>query len=294
MNRLRFSPGWFRAVTTAALLALTALVTAQAQEQTAPASAADRTTPAEVEPTSLVRNKQAWLYNPRERTRSAIRALEQEQPEAAIEAAAVARDIDSDDPAGAFNLGTVRLLAGDGGGAAEDLTPVAESDSPLATDAAYNLGSARYQQQQFDDAIGWYEETLRRDPSRVDAKINLELALQQRQQQEQEQDDAEEQQEPQDQQPSPQDEKQSEDAAQPPEPSPGQEQQQEDPSPGDQQPSGQRQGEEESPLPQFEPRPDMTAEEAASLLEAVEAMEREARQDMQPEARQAAPGNRDW
>lgn len=265
-------------------IALAAVVAALGQETATPRTPASP--PAVESPGTPLASREAWLYNPRERTRAATRALEQKQPDEAIAAATIAHDIDPEDQLGPFNLGTVRLLAGDASGAVEPLARVAEADSPLDVDAAYNLGSAHHQEQELDQAIRWYEETLRRDPSRVDAKINLELALEQRQQQQQ---DAGDPQQP--------DQQQSEDEEQPSleqrTPEDGEQDQSEGPTQEEQQ-NPSRAEEQESPLPQFEPRPDMTAEEAASLLEAVEAMEREAREGMQPQARRAAPGDRDW
>lgn len=273
-------------------IALAAVVAVQGQETATPPTPASP--PAVEFPGTPLASSEAWLYNPRERTRAATRALEQEQPDEAIAAATVAHDIDPEDQLGTFNLGTVRLLAGDASGAVEPLARVAEADSPLDVDAAYNLGSAHHQAQELDQAVLWYEETLRRDPSRVDAKINLELALEQRQQQQQ---DAGDQQQP-DQQQSENDEQPSTEGEERPSPEPrtpedGEQDQSEGPTQEEQQNPSQP-DEQESPLPQFEPRPDMTAEEAASLLEAVEAMEREARDEMQPQARRAAPGDRDW
>lgn len=280
-----------RGVRTAALVAiLTGAGLPWAWPQQSPVTSESDPAVTEGPAAAPLMRKQGWLYNLRERTRAAVEALEDERPEAAVEAATVAHDLDKDDPVGAFNLGTVNLLAGDASEAAVQLAKVAESDSPVAVDAAYNLGSAHHRQRQLDDAIHWYEEALRRDPSRVEAKINLELALQRRQQQQQEQRTGDEDRQDQDQ--TPQEEQQSDASSQ-------QEQAAEDEESDNAEADQPRQGEPQpdpgqSPLPQFQPRPDMTAEEAASLLEAIEAMEREAREEMQPEFRRRAPGDRDW
>lgn len=75
-----------------------------------------------------------------------------------------------------------------------------------------------------------------------------------------------------------------------------QEQQQQDPQNQEQQnENGSGQDQQESPLPQFEDLPDMTAEEAAAILEAIENMEREQRRQEALEAAKAnVGGKKDW
>ncbi len=53
------------------------------------------------------------------------------------------------------------------------------TDGDLTTDSHYNRGNYHFQQQLFDTAIEDYKAALRRDPADLDAKYNLELALQQ-------------------------------------------------------------------------------------------------------------------
>lgn len=72
----------------------------------------------------------------------------------------------------------------------------------LAPQAYYNLGNTFFMGQAVAEAIEAYKEALRRDPDDLDAKHNLELALQLQQQQQQQQagGNPQEQQDPQDQQ----------------------------------------------------------------------------------------------
>lgn len=183
----------------------------------------------------------------------------------------------------------------------------------------------------YQQAIDAYKQSLRRDPNFDDAKFNLELAqklleeLQQQQQdqpqnqdqQQQDQDqqnedsenqqnqdpqqdqqdqqDQEQQEQDQEQQQDQQETQDSEDSQQQDQQQQDQQQQdqQQDPQQNpDQQPQNQQQ---ESPLPQFEDLPDMSAEEAAAILEAIENMEREQRrQEALEAAKKSGKGKKDW
>jgi Ca-activated chloride channel homolog len=61
---------------------------------------------------------------------------------------------------------------------------VAQSDA-LAQNSYFNAGNAAFNTQGWDAAIESYRQALLRNPDDLDAKVNLELALQQKQQQEQ-------------------------------------------------------------------------------------------------------------
>jgi tetratricopeptide (TPR) repeat protein len=84
---------------------------------------------------------------------------------------------------------------------------IESGDPELVSKGWYNLGNALYRQQQLQEALEAYKQSLRADPSDADAKHNLERVLEQMQEQEQEQggeggegDDRQEQQEQQEQQ----------------------------------------------------------------------------------------------
>lgn len=216
-----------------------------------------------------------WLFNPRERTLHAKAAGLRGDVEESAAALETALRLAPDDPAVQYNAGTARLATGG------DAAPLLESaarlgDGVVAPRAFYNLGNARMGAGDLPGAVEAYRQTLRRAPADADAKFNLELA--QRLLEEQRRPPPPEEQEPpqqqQDSQPEPQ------------QPPPQDEQQSPEPERDD---GGQR------PLPQFRDLPDMTAEEAAAILEAVENMERERRREEAREAsRSRARTEKDW
>ena len=73
------------------------------------------------------------------------------------------------------------------------------ADEALSAEAWFNLGNSHFVQEEWKQAVEAYKEALRVNPEDVDAKYNLELALnqiQQEQEQEEQQQDQDEQQEP--------------------------------------------------------------------------------------------------
>jgi len=236
---------------------------------------------------------ESWLFNSRERTESAIEALENGDAETGAEALDVAARIDPNDPLTRFNAGTGRLLA-ERDDAVEELEQAAALAPPeLAPRAHYNLGNARLAAGDPAAAVESFKDSLRLAPDQADAKHNLELALKALEQQNSGQgedqetpegeDEGEEEQSSSDgSQDSPQDEQQ----PQGEENSPNQDES------GQPQPDGEPR---ESPLPNFEDQPDMTAEQAAAILEAVENLEREQRQKQAAERlKSRKKGDRDW
>ena len=63
----------------------------------------------------------------------------------------------------------------------------------LSQNSLYNLGNTFFQSQQFEEAIEAYKEALRLKPDDIEAKHNLELALQQLQQQQEQQQEQQQQ-----------------------------------------------------------------------------------------------------
>jgi len=231
---------------------------------------------------------EALRYNSVERTHSGISALENGNLGAAVERFDTAMHLDKTNPVTFFNAGTARLIAGQQGAAAQLQEIVEVAPEHLQPSAHYNLGNARLAEGNPVAAVDAYKQVLRVAPDYMDAKFNLEVAqrlLEQQQEQEQQNQDSPEgepSEQPQDQQPEPQ-------PGEDPEEKPGEQ-------PEDQQGSGNEEEEQQqSPLPDFEDQEDMTAEQAAAILEAVENLEREQRRQQAAErARKRAKSGKDW
>lgn len=256
------------------------------------------------------------LFNSAERTERGAESFAEGEPSAALDPLETALRLRGDDPIAQYNAGTARLAAASGD-AASLLESASAADSPrLASRASYNLGNARMAANDLPGAIDAFKDALRRDSAMDDAKFNLELAqrlLEEQQQQQENQDgppqeDDQQQEQQQEQDSGDQDQQDSEQDQQEQEPQDSdqdqqeQDQQQQDQQQQDQQEQDQQQQEQqqqqqqkESPLPQFEDQKDMTAEEAAAILEAIENMEREQRRQQALEAAKAATGRKkDW
>lgn len=255
------------------------------------------------------------LYNPRRRTEEAVEAYRAGDAEAAAaraeKALAVAPQREGEDgalhadPRLAFNAGTARLAAGREGRAVELLEQAAtHAPTSLAPAAHYNLGNARLAAGDTAGAVEAFKAALRHDPTDADAKHNLEVALRRLEEErkmplrppqespggerpgEEEQGEGGGSDEPAD------EVRDDTDAA---DPGDGEEEGRSAPTPPPGE-GGQERGEPgESPLPRFEDQPDMTAEQAAALLEAVENLERRQRQQEAAErARRSDRGEKDW
>ncbi|HEY4563418.1 MAG TPA: VWA domain-containing protein, partial [Thermoanaerobaculia bacterium] len=240
-----------------------------------------------------------WMYNPRERTERSIEEYQKGKAKAAVGPADTAERLAPNDPTVQYDAGTVHLGAGDSRKAVSLLEKAAKGAEPgLSPAAHYNLGNARLAAGDADGAVEAYKEALREQPGSQDAKHNLELALREAQKQRmggRGNPSGSRGQQKQNQQPSNQ---------------PGQGSPQQKPgnqSPGAQQQARpqQGQGEQGQPqkpgegqddrLPQFRNQPDMSAREAASVLSAVEGLERQQRRDQAAKrARQNAARGKDW
>lgn len=262
---------------------------------------------------------ETWRFNARERTARGLAAWKNEKPDAAVPAFDSALRLRPDDPLATYNAGTARLGAGEPG--AEALLARAAQGLPadLAPDAYYNLGNARLAGQNAKGAIDAYREALRRRPDFNEAKRNLELAwklLEQQQQQQQEQkqqdqkqDQKQQKQEQQSGQGQENEQQHSSDDSSKPGNEPPSQEEQNRPSPpredgeersqsgdpqqdrGESSPSNAQQ----RPLPQFHDQQDMTAEQAAAILQAVENLERQQRREQAAErARGKARVEKDW
>ncbi len=272
---------------------------------------------------------EGWLFNPDERTARGIERIDRGEFPEAVEPLSSALRLMEGRPDAQYNAGTARLEAR--AGDAVRLLEAAAEGAPdeLRVEAHYNLGNARMAGHDLEGAVEAYQQALRLDPSFEDAKFNLELALQrlkqdpQQQQQDQTEDDPQEDQdqEGQDQEDQPDSEEgdQSDPKQQRQEPGEGEPKQQqrdssssdepsenrsesdpqsaETPSPGEDPTESQESGEPKpnSPLPQFRDLLDMTAEEAAAILEAIENLEREQRrQQALAAAKRTSRGGKDW
>ncbi len=233
---------------------------------------------------------ESWLFNPRERTE---RGLEAEVAETAAEAFDAAARLAPDDPVARFNAGTGRLLA-ERPDAIEELQQAATLAPPeLQPRTLYNMGNAQLAADDPAAAVEAYKTSLRIDPDQPDAKHNLELALRLLEQQNSGQGEDQE---------TPDGENQGE---QEQSPAGGREDPQEDPRQQEGEQDPQQQGEEgreqpqdserERPLPNFDEQEDMSAEQAAAILEAVENLEREQRREQAAERlKTRRSGDRDW
>jgi tetratricopeptide (TPR) repeat protein len=247
----------------------------------------------------------AWveriLWNAGDRTEEGLAQLEEGETLAAVEQLERAHRIAPDDPRVAYNAGTARLLAGRSD-AVELLAATAETAPPdLAPDAFYNLGNAHLEDDHPGRAVAAYEEALRRRPDFEDAKFNLEVALARAADDRMRFGPPEDS--PEGNRDGDQDEsdRSSDDGQRPPD----EERDDEDSSNTD--PSGDRQDEQtdsrgggagqrpEPLLPDFEEQADMTAEQAAALLQAVENLERRERQARAAEAAaRTERAEKDW
>lgn len=240
---------------------------------------------------------EAWLHNARERTGEGRAAWQRGDHAAAARAFDQALELGGEEAALPFNAGTGHLAAGTPGAAlpllqraadAGAAAPAGSAAAALRPDALYNLGNAHLAAGDAQAAADAYRACLRLAPDHLPAKHNLELALK-RNEQPSPQQSPDGQGDPRegDRQPQPQS-GEGDGRGQPP------------PQPGEQ-PGGAPQQQPPPPrssrLPNFDPQEDMSADQAANLLEAVENLEREQRRaQAEEERRQRARRSteKDW
>lgn len=298
----------FTPVPNFARLLLPALLVASslfAQGASGPTSGASQSATPALEP---------YRFNARERTARGLAEWERGQPEAAVAPLDSALRLRPDDPLTLFNAGTAHLGAKRPDAAALLEKAAKEAPPELAADALYNLGNARLGAEDAKGAIDAYKGALKSRSDFAEAKRNLELAVrlleqqqeQQKQQQQQQQNDQQKQQQkPEGQKGEPNDQnsdssgQENRSGEKPPE------QNRDSKSPEQQEPqsNGGQQGargdserpEQNRPLPQFQDQQDMSAEQAAAILQAVENLERQQRRDQARAAARAKTSvEKDW
>jgi len=242
-----------------------------------------------------------WMVNSRERTARAIEAVQQGKAKEAVGPADTALRLAPKDPLVRYNDGTAHLGAGDPRGAVPLLEKAAQdAGRRLAPAASYNLGNARLAAGDAAGAVEAYKRALRLTPHDADAKVNLEIALREREKErlrfkspregsrgDREGDTGSSDRgganDPAD--------RQNRSKANDPGQS-GRKDQDQAQSPGEQ---PQRSGSGGRPLPNFRDQPEMSAREAAALLQSVESLERQQRrQQAAQRARQRAAKGKDW
>ena len=202
--------------------------------------------------------------------------------DAALEAYQSAAEDRPEDTISRYNLGTALYQKKQFEKAADEFRRSLDAaDSVHRAQGYYNLGNAQVQLNDIEGAIRSYKSALRLNPADLDAKHNLELALEKLQQQSQQNrsesgDEGKDQQE-QDQQQENQDPQDSDEQAQ-------NQQDQENPSESEQQQQNQESSEQEATSEEAPPQPEqgstqqpveMSKEDAIRLLEAIKDNEKE-------------------
>ncbi|MXZ09319.1 MAG: tetratricopeptide repeat protein [Gemmatimonadetes bacterium] len=166
-----------------------------------------------------------------------------------------------------FNAGDALYKQGKYAEALQEMGRATEGTHPdMSAAAHYNLGNALFRQEKFQEAVGAYKKSLELKPDDIDAKINLELALEKL-----DQDGQDEQDKNQDQNQDQQDQSQNQDQNQQDQ----QDQNQQDQDGQDGQ-DGQDQRDQQKQQQGQQPDPrEMTPEEAARILNAMKTREEE-------------------
>ncbi len=170
-----------------------------------------------------------------------------------------------------FNAGDALYKQGKYAEALQEMGRATEGTPPdMSAAAHYNLGNALFRQEKFQEAVGAYKKSLELNSDDIDAKINLELALEkldQNQQDKNQNQDQQDQQDNQDQQDQ-QDNQDNQDNQDQQDQQNQQDQQDQQNQQDQQDQQKQQQGEQPDPR-------EMTPEEAARILNAMKAREEE-------------------
>ena len=165
--------------------------------------------------------------------------------------------------------------------AMQEMGRAADGTHPdMSAAAHYNLGNALFRQEKFQEAVGAYKKSLELKPDDIDAKINLELALEKLKQQQDQQNQNQDGQDEQDQQDKNQDQNQdqqnnqNQDQQNQQDDQDNQDQQDQQDQQGQDQQDGQDQRDQQDQQQGQDPR-EMTPEEAARILNAMKAREEE-------------------
>ncbi len=156
--------------------------------------------------------------------------------------------------------------------AMQEMGRAADGTHPdMSASAHYNLGNALFRQEKFQEAVGAYKKSLELKPDDIDAKINLELALEKLDQQ-QDQQNNQDNQDGQDEQDENQDQNQDQQNNQ--DDQDNQDEQDQQDQQGQNQQDGQDEQGQQDQQQGRDPR-EMTPEEAARILNAMKAREEE-------------------
>ena len=237
-----------------------------------------------------------WLWNARERTGHGITAYQAGRPKDSLRPFDTAARLVPAEPLAQYNAGAAHLAAAEARAAVRFLERAVEAaPAELAPAAHYNLGTARLGAGDAAGAVEALKQSLRLEPQSADAKFNLELALRAleeerqartpreapggRREGERESGEGSGAQEPSPPQPEPR----PAEASDPGQGSPQQDSAQESTNPG------------QRSLPQFREQADMSATQAAAILEAVENLERQQRRaEAARRTRRTPVTERDW
>ncbi|MEX2456872.1 MAG: tetratricopeptide repeat protein [Balneolaceae bacterium] len=157
-------------------------------------------------------------------------------------------------------------------------------DSQERSKADYNTGTMLSESEMYDEAAKFFKNSLKENPTDPDAKHNYELALRKQQEQEQEQEEQSEDQN------EGEDDQENEDQQGEDNQDEGDQEQEQD------QNQDQGEGEQEQDDQQSQPEPqDLSEEEAESILNALEQLERELLEGQKKEASENRSSNdKDW